>query len=90
MGFRFQDLMVDVLASGAGQDLDCPHDSTHDERCAFDTTKDREEQCPGDSGEPCPFDTTIPPRDEPPPEKKQPADLSLLKQQLHQALAEHR
>jgi hypothetical protein len=88
MGFRFQDLMVDVLAAEAGQDPGCPHDTTHDDRCAFDTTKDREEECPGNSGEPCPFDTTI--SQEPPPEKRQQADLTLLKQQLHLALAELR
>jgi hypothetical protein len=80
MGFRFQDLMVDVLAAEAGQDQDCPHDTTHDDRCAFDTTKDREE-------EPCPFDTTI--SQEPPPEKRQQA-IALLTQQLHLALAELR
>ncbi|MFP5286494.1 MAG: hypothetical protein ACLGI9_12205 [Thermoanaerobaculia bacterium] len=77
--------MVDVLAAERDPDREkCPHDTTHDHGCGdthdcpFDTTVDK-----------CPFDTTEPP-DKKAPEPRQQADLAVLRQQLHLALAELR
>jgi hypothetical protein len=94
MGFRFQDLMVDVLTAGNDpnqersprDNLECPAPSG----CPYDTLKDR--KCPHDTKKPecqalsfCPFDT-IPDSDREKP-KRPPADLALLRRQLHVVLA---